>query len=189
MPIAGISTRRISSVAYATDDMLSEEKTASAVGRPSRSCSRRDVASGRPRRSRLIAYPVPRSTSRAITITLGSAEGRSAGRRVRVPSGNADRRQGCVKRASLRSVDHAHRGRLRIYVGYAPGVGKTFAMLDEAGRRKDRGTDVVIAVVDTHDRPPVDALTRELELAGPGGVEMDVEAVLPPRPQGARVDD
>jgi two-component system sensor histidine kinase KdpD len=84
-------------------------------------------------------------------------------------------------------VDHAHRGRLRIYVGYAPGVGKTFAMLDEAGRRKDRGTDVVIAVVDTHDRPPVDALTRELELAGPGGVEM--EAVLSRRPEVAVVDD
>src|SRR3954468_361318 len=60
-PIAGSSTRRISSVAYATDDMLSELKTASAVGLPSRSCSSRDVASGRPRRTRLTAEPSPRS--------------------------------------------------------------------------------------------------------------------------------
>ena len=52
MPTAGMRIRRISSVAYATEDMLSEEKTASAVGLPSRSCSSRAVASGRPKRSR-----------------------------------------------------------------------------------------------------------------------------------------
>jgi hypothetical protein len=49
MPTAGIRTRRISSVAYATDDMLSEEKIARAVARPNRSCSSLDVARGRPR--------------------------------------------------------------------------------------------------------------------------------------------
>ena len=54
-PIAGSKTRRISSVAYATDDMLSELKTASAVGFPSRSCSSLDVARGRPSRTRLKA--------------------------------------------------------------------------------------------------------------------------------------
>ena len=45
------------------------------------------------------------------------------------------------------------RGRLRIYVGYAPGVGKTYAMLDEGWRRKERGTDVVIGVIETYSRP------------------------------------
>ena len=52
-PIAGMRTRRISSVAYATEDMLSEEKTAMAVGLPNRSCASRAVANGRPKRSRL----------------------------------------------------------------------------------------------------------------------------------------
>ena len=49
-----------------------------------------------------------------------------------------------------------HRGELRIYLGAAPGVGKTFAMLGEARRRRDRGTDVVVGLVETHGRsgPP-----------------------------------
>ena len=45
------------------------------------------------------------------------------------------------------------RGQLRIYLGAAPGVGKTFAMLDEGWRRRNRGTDVVVALVETHGRP------------------------------------
>ena len=53
MPTAGTRIRRISSVAYATEDMLSEENTASAVGLPSRSCSRRAVAMGLPSSSLL----------------------------------------------------------------------------------------------------------------------------------------
>src|SRR2546430_16567728 len=56
MPTAGTRMRRISSVAYATEDMLSEENTARAVGLPSRSCSSRAVASGLPRNSRLRRY-------------------------------------------------------------------------------------------------------------------------------------
>ena len=44
-------------------------------------------------------------------------------------------------------------GELRIYLGAAPGVGKTFAMLGEAHRRADRGTDVVVGLVETHGRP------------------------------------
>ena len=43
-------------------------------------------------------------------------------------------------------------GRLTVYLGAAPGVGKTFAMLDEARRRRDRGTDVVVGLVETHGR-------------------------------------
>jgi two-component system sensor histidine kinase KdpD len=68
-------------------------------------------------------------------------------------------------------------------------VGKTYAMLDEARRRVERGTDVVIAVVDPRGRSQVDALTRGLETAGPGGAEMDVDAVLRRRPEVAVVDD
>src|SRR5690606_32428170 len=45
------------------------------------------------------------------------------------------------------------RGRLLVYLGAAPGVGKTFAMLDEAHRRRARGTDVVVGLVETHGRP------------------------------------
>ena len=88
------------------------------------------------------------------------------------------------------------RGRLRIYVGYAPGVGKTFAMLDEARRRRARGTDVVLAAVDTHGRQEVSAQTRGLEVAsrrsdadGTPTEEMDVDAVLARRPEVAVVDE
>ena len=45
------------------------------------------------------------------------------------------------------------RGKLRVYLGAAPGVGKTFAMLNEGRRRKERGTDVVVGFVETHGRP------------------------------------
>src|SRR5262245_15862925 len=101
----------------------------------------------------------------------------------------AERRQGRVKRASLGGMEQDGRGRLRIYVGYAPGVGKTYAMLDEARRRVERGTDVVIGVVDVRGRSQIEALARGLETVGPGGVEMDVDAVLARRPQVAVVDD
>ena len=60
-------------------------------------------------------------------------------------------------------VEGARRGRLRIYLGAAPGVGKTYAMLDEGRRRASRGTDVVAAMVESHDRAPVEALLAELE--------------------------
>ena len=48
------------------------------------------------------------------------------------------------------------RGKLRIYLGAAPGVGKTFAMLNEGSRRMHRGTDVVVGYVETHGRPSTD---------------------------------
>ena len=56
------------------------------------------------------------------------------------------------------------RGRLRIYLGAAPGVGKTFAMLDEGNRRRDRGADVVIGFVETHGRTATAAAIGELEV-------------------------
>lgn len=89
------------------------------------------------------------------------------------------------------------RGRLRVYLGAAPGAGKTFAMLNEGRRRKERGTDVVIGYVETYDRPlTVQAAEglevvprRRVEYRGTVLEEMDVDAVIARRPQVALVDE
>ena len=89
------------------------------------------------------------------------------------------------------------RGELRIYLGAAPGVGKTFAMLGEAHRRLDRGTDLVAAVVETHGRKKTAQLLDGIEIIPPryidyrGGrfPELDVQAVLARRPQVVLVDE
>lgn len=89
------------------------------------------------------------------------------------------------------------RGRLRIYLGMAPGVGKTYAMLHEGQRRKARGTDVVIGLVETYGRPEtekaIDALEvvprRRIEHRGVIVEEMDTEAILQRHPQVALVDE
>ena len=89
------------------------------------------------------------------------------------------------------------RGDLRIYLGAAPGVGKTFAMLDEGYRRHQRGTDVVVGYVETHGRPKTAAQLRDLEIIprkvlthrGVAFEEMDVDAVIARRPQGVLVDE
>src|SRR5260370_21288364 len=56
------------------------------------------------------------------------------------------------------------RGRLRVYLGMAPGVGKTMAMLNEGHRRKERGTDVVIGFVETYNRPRTVETIGDLEV-------------------------
>ena len=56
------------------------------------------------------------------------------------------------------------RGKLRIYLGAAPGVGKTFAMLNEGWRGHERGKDVVVGLVETHGRPSTAAQVRDLEV-------------------------
>jgi len=89
------------------------------------------------------------------------------------------------------------RGRLRIYLGAAPGVGKTFAMLDEGWRRKGRGTDVVIGFVETHNRPKTANQIRDLDVVpratltyrGQEFEEMDLDAVLARHPAVALVDE
>jgi two-component system sensor histidine kinase KdpD len=89
------------------------------------------------------------------------------------------------------------RGEFRVYLGSAPGVGKTYRMLDEGWRRRERGTDVVIGYVETHHRPNTDALLRDLEIV-PRVTreyrdielqEMDVEAILKRKPDVALVDE
>ncbi len=89
------------------------------------------------------------------------------------------------------------RGTLRVYLGAAPGVGKTYAMLGEAHRRHDRGTDVVVGFVETHGRLHTAQMVQGLEVVprqhlpyrGTTFTEMDVDAVLARHPQVAIVDE
>ncbi|MGW0564900.1 ATP-binding protein [Streptomyces sp. NPDC003016] len=89
------------------------------------------------------------------------------------------------------------RGKLRIYLGAAPGVGKTYAMLSEAHRRVERGTDCVVAFVEHHDRPRTEVMLhglediprRAIEYRSTVFAEMDVDAVLERRPAVALVDE
>jgi two-component system sensor histidine kinase KdpD len=89
------------------------------------------------------------------------------------------------------------KGSLRIYLGAAPGVGKTFAMLNEGWRRKERGTDVVVGYVETHNRPSTAEQVRDLEVTprrhleyrGTSFTEMDLDALLERRPEVALVDE
>jgi two-component system, OmpR family, sensor histidine kinase KdpD len=89
------------------------------------------------------------------------------------------------------------RGELRIYLGAAPGVGKTYAMLGEAHRRRERGTDLVAAVVESHGRKKTADLLEGIEIVSPRYIEyrgsrfpeLDVEAVLKRQPQVVLVDE
>jgi len=99
--------------------------------------------------------------------------------------------------ARIKAQETPATGRLRIYLGSAPGVGKTYEMLREAHRRKGRGTDVVVGFVETHGRPQTAAQIGDLEVVPPRetlykGVtlrEMDTDAVLRRRPRVALVDE
>ncbi|XHM93817.1 ATP-binding protein [Peterkaempfera sp. SMS 1(5)a] len=94
-------------------------------------------------------------------------------------------------------ADGVRPGRLRVYLGAAPGVGKTYRMLDEARRRLERGTDVVVAYVECHARPGTEHMLHGLETLpratrvhrGAEFDELDVDAVLARRPQVALVDE
>jgi two-component system sensor histidine kinase KdpD len=89
------------------------------------------------------------------------------------------------------------RGVFKLFLGYAPGVGKTFSMLSEALRRRSRGEDVVIGVVETHGRQGIEELAKQLEKVprkkieykGTVFEEMDVDAILARRPAVALVDE
>jgi two-component system sensor histidine kinase KdpD len=81
------------------------------------------------------------------------------------------------------------RGRLKIYFGSAPGVGKTYAMLSEAVRRRERGTDLVVGIAETYGRPRTAALLDGLEVVPLRQAELDVDAVIARAPQVAFVDE
>ena len=88
-------------------------------------------------------------------------------------------------------------GVLKVFLGYAPGVGKTHTMLSEANRRRSRGQDVVVGIVETHGRKPIEELAsrleqipkRQLNYKGITFEEMDVDAILARRPGVALVDE
>src|SRR5580693_6832431 len=88
-------------------------------------------------------------------------------------------------------------GTLKLFLGYAPGVGKTYSMLSEAIRRKNRGEDVVIGIIETHGRKGVVELAQQLETVprkrleykGTLFDEMDLDAILARKPSVVLVDE
>jgi two-component system sensor histidine kinase KdpD len=97
----------------------------------------------------------------------------------------------------LQMIRRSSRGRLKIYLGYGPGVGKTYQMLTEAHRLKDDGVDIVVGLVETHNRPQTAKLVegleviprRKLEYRGITIDEMDVDAILARKPTVVLVDE
>jgi two-component system sensor histidine kinase KdpD len=97
----------------------------------------------------------------------------------------------------LAAVDGQKRGRFKVFLGYAPGVGKTFSMLSEAIRRKSRGEDVVIGIVETHGRARTAELAaqleqvprKQMEYKGTLFEEMDVDAILARKPEVVLIDE
>ncbi len=99
--------------------------------------------------------------------------------------------------AFLRAAAQEGRGKLKIFLGAAPGVGKTYEMLSEGAARHANGTDVVIGVVETHGRRDTETLTvglpamprREIAYEGRTLTEMDLDAILARRPALVLVDE
>ncbi len=99
--------------------------------------------------------------------------------------------------ALLQLADRAERSRLRIFMGAAPGVGKTYAMLEAAQERRREGVDVVVGVVETHGRAETQALLDGLEVIPKRAItyrdttlfEMDLDAILARRPAIVLVDE
>ena len=98
----------------------------------------------------------------------------------------------------LKEVDTAQRPAVfKLFLGYAPGVGKTYAMLSEGVRRASRGEEVVIGVVETHGRKPIVELSsrlesvprKKLEYKSTIFEEMDVDAILARKPHVVLVDE
>lgn len=97
----------------------------------------------------------------------------------------------------LELVERAKRGRLKVYIGFAAGVGKTYRMLQEAHSLKNRGVDVVLGFIETHKRKETEELIKDLEMVplkiieyrGVSVGEMDLEGVIQRRPQVAVVDE
>src|SRR5450631_3303377 len=93
-------------------------------------------------------------------------------------------------------IERKKKGSLKVYLGYAAGVGKTYEMLQEGHRLKKRGMDVVIGYVEPHARPETTALVSDLEqvprrtvsMGGRDFQEMDVPAIIKRAPQVVLVD-
>ena len=99
--------------------------------------------------------------------------------------------------AAAREETGAARGRLKIFLGASPGVGKTFAMLEEAHMRRKSGVDVVAGLIETHGRSGTAALLNGIELLprktiihrGQSVSELDVDALFVRRPGLALIDE
>ena len=97
----------------------------------------------------------------------------------------------------LELVERAKRGRLKVYIGPAAGVGKTYQMLEESHALKKRGVDVVLGLIETHGRAETEALLaglesiprRRIDYRGVAVEEMDLDAVMARHPQVAIVDE
>jgi two-component system sensor histidine kinase KdpD len=97
----------------------------------------------------------------------------------------------------LSLVQRAERGRLKLYIGFAAGVGKTYRMLEEAHALRRRGVDVVLGFIEPHNRKETEALVegleavprRRFEYRGVTVEEMDTEAIIARRPKVAIVDE
>jgi two-component system sensor histidine kinase KdpD len=97
----------------------------------------------------------------------------------------------------LELVQRARRGRLKLYIGFAAGVGKTYRMLEEAHALRKRGVDIALALIEPHGRPETTELIeglevvprRRVEYRGVAVEEMDLDAVLSRRPAIAVVDE
>ena len=97
----------------------------------------------------------------------------------------------------LRLIHRARRGRLKVYLGYGPGVGKTYQMLLEGHRLKTQGVDVMIGLVETHDRADTASLvlgltaipSREIVYRGVRLQEMDLAAIMERKPEVVLVDE
>ncbi len=101
-----------------------------------------------------------------------------------------------LKRAAMEE-SRSIRGRLKIFFGASPGVGKTYAMLEAARARKRQGADVVIGLIETHGRKDTEALTEGLEMLTPRSIEhrgvvlreFDLDAALARRPTVLLIDE
>jgi two-component system, OmpR family, sensor histidine kinase KdpD len=113
------------------------------------------------------------------------------------PERDGDRPTGEEMLARVSAEERANRGRLRLYLGMAPGVGKTYRMLEEGHRRLERGTDVVVGYVEVHGRPRTQALLEGLEIVprlrveylGVNVEEMDTAAIIARHPAVALIDE
>src|SRR6185369_16821176 len=99
--------------------------------------------------------------------------------------------------ALLKAAEREGRGKLKIFLGAAPGVGKTYEMLSAARKRRQEGIDVVVGVVETHGRAETEAQLagleviprRRVEYKGRSIEEMDLDAILARRPRLVLVDE
>ena len=97
----------------------------------------------------------------------------------------------------LQLIRRSQRGKLKVYLGYGPGVGKTWQMLQEGHRLKEEGIDVVVGLVETHGREDIARLIEGLEVVPRSQIqyrgivieEMDLNAVMARKPQVALVDE